>query len=244
LPHTQKVLQRVKKVADAARRIGQFEIARQLYEEVSASEDLFALFVLARSSNNLAVLASRSPLACPIEPAFGIGPIADQYETLPNLRLPRIRSPHVAQDFTLYAGDAAESSPVCHPSFDELNDFGIREYTLSATAADAQPAEVQQTKPPEIDNTDMTMAKIFEDEDEEPTVATVAFQFKPPEPGLGRRRGMTLAGRGAKKAFTLAALATPVDSVRPSPPNEAPTEAPVGTPPPQPDDEYTSSLFL
>jgi hypothetical protein len=47
----------LKKVADSARRLGQFEIARQLYEEVDVYEDLFSLFVVTRNANNLAVLA-------------------------------------------------------------------------------------------------------------------------------------------------------------------------------------------
>jgi hypothetical protein len=225
----------LKKVADAARWLGQFEVARQLYEEVGAHEDLFSLFALARSAHNLAVLASRSVLARPIEAAFGIGPKSGQYEPLPNLQLPRIRTPHVAEEFTLYVGDATESSPLFPPSFDELNDFGISEYSITGEEMDAtlpqyesstgpsvpptsqgQPEDGERpstssadadatpvSKPPEIDNTDMKMTKFFEDGLDEPKAPTVSFEFKKPEPGTTRRRGVTVAARRGKVPFSL-----------------------------------------
>jgi hypothetical protein len=245
------------KVAHAARRIGQFEISRHLYEEVGAFQDLFSLFVLTRNPHNLAVLASRSPLARPIEAGFGITPKTGQYEPLPNLQLPRIRSPHTGIDFVLFPGDPSEASPLYPPSFDELSDFGIREYSLAGVevdvgAASAPPPVYEPpaltdeppaaSRPPEIDNKDLVMTKYFDDEPDEPRLPTVAFEFKVPEPGT-RKRYQTVVNR-AKRPFTLVtAPIAPVPS-EPVPPTAAEADQEPPPAPPTDSSQYTSSLFL
>jgi hypothetical protein len=127
----------LKKVADAARLLGQFEHARQLYEELGEDEELFTLFVLSRHAHNLAILADRSGLARPIEAAFGVIAKAGNYEALPSLKLPATRSPHTMNEFMLYAGHPDDAAALYTPAFDELSNFGIREYTISDEETDS-----------------------------------------------------------------------------------------------------------
>ncbi|OHT15801.1 hypothetical protein TRFO_13810 [Tritrichomonas foetus] len=124
----------IKIIADAAAKVGQFGIAQQLYEEIGDDDSLFQLFMINRSSHNLRVLASRSPLRNAIQ-YFGIQPEPGEYEKLPNLQLPKIKEPFKGVEFILYAGDSSEGAPLFPPSFDELSDFGLREYPLTGEEA-------------------------------------------------------------------------------------------------------------
>jgi hypothetical protein len=217
----------LRKVADAARRIGQFEIARQLYDEINDYDSLFALFVTARHQRNLGVLSFRSPIGSAIQGFFGIAAHSAPYEALPNLQLPRISAPHTGLEFTLYAGDPSETTPLYPPVFDELSDFGIGEHPLpsdeaeqvaAAEAEQAHPADADQPpveieyrerpKEAEVSEADKPsgLANFFDDE-EEPKPKALQIEIKPvgnpAAGGLARRRGMTVTGKRANP-FSLA----------------------------------------
>ena len=135
----QKILKLKRKLADIAKRVGQFETARILYEEIGADEELLELFMVFRNIHNLSILASKSPLKPAIE-QFGIQASEsenDTYKPLQNIPLPSIKSPIQPLDFTLYSGDEADDlSPLYPPTFDEVADFGRREFPLSSEDAE------------------------------------------------------------------------------------------------------------
>lgn len=156
----------IKLIADAAYNIGQFTIAQQIYEELGDSESLFALFMSTQNVHNLKVLAMRSNLK-PSIAYFGINPPTQEeidngfnteYELPENLQLPKIKSPYTGNEFTLYAGDPSDDSPLWPPSFDEPSDFGLREFPLTGEEAEQ---EIQMQSNLDASNAaDMTMGDV------------------------------------------------------------------------------------
>ncbi|KAH0788965.1 hypothetical protein GPJ56_007100 [Histomonas meleagridis] len=256
--------------AEAARKLGQFGIAQQIYEEIGDDESLFELFMIARSTKNLEVLASRSVLAPSIE-YFGISPKDGEYEMLPNLPLPKIRQPYVGEEFTLYAGDPNESTPLYPPSFDELNDFGIREYPLTGEekmaeqqAAEAYDTENQQNDDEEVEykerptddvlekeDDDLELNKLFEDDEDEEPVKKLDFSIKIKTNAEGGRR--RLPPRGLNK-FKLTEEGGEAGAIPPRQPvrnrkkfniNGLPTtEETIAAQPPQPPVENPEHQFM
>ena len=190
----------LKAIAESARAIGQFAIAQQLYEELGDDESLFTLFILSQSRHNLGVLAAKSKLASSII-FFGINPIPNaEYEPLQNMQLPKIRSPLIGEEFTLFAGDPSEGSPIFPPSFDEPTDFGLREFPLTGEEAQQEmnfQAELEaaenagESKEPEEpieykerpqeethkSDDDLQLDKFFEDDDEEEPQKKMSFKI-------------------------------------------------------------------
>lgn len=197
----------LKETAEAARKLGQFGVAQKIYEELKDYESLFEIFMIARSLKNLEVLASKSNLLPSIE-YFGISPEEGEFEPLPNLELPKICQPYLGEEFTLYAGAPNEGTPLYPPSFDELSDFGLREYPLTGEekmleqqAAEAINTEnTESTEPPvEIeykerpkeeekkDDEDLQLNKLFDDDDEEP-VKKIDFSINIKPKATSRQR--------------------------------------------------------
>lgn len=141
------------KIADAAVKVGQFETARGIYEEIADYDALFEIFVVLNDTHNLAVLAARSYLTQCIERFFRILPSDDEYHPLNNLQLPRIRQIITGDEFTLYAGDPSEAAPILSPAFDELDDCCVNNYFLSSEEAEEAPdvpMELNQPEEPEV----------------------------------------------------------------------------------------------
>lgn len=199
----QRYLNNLKHIADAASKYGQFQIAQEIYQELNDYDSLFTLFMTARNIHNLKVLAIKSNLGPAIE-YFGIkAPTKEEiehgfkleYEPLNNLPIPTIKQPYYGQEFTLVTGEGADCVTLWPPSFDELGDFGLREYPLTGEEAEqeiqsdigltspvdvgmsndqeAVPAtNIQYKERPQEDehkeDEDLKLDKFFDDDDDEP----------------------------------------------------------------------------
>ena len=142
------------KIADTAINVGQFEIARGIYEEIGDFDSLFEIFVVLNDTHNLRVLAGKSYLAQCIDRFFRVQPIDDEYRPVANLQLPRIRQLITGDEFVLYAGDPSEAAPILSPAFDEIDDCSVNHYFLSGEEADeVAAAALDQMETPEVEET-------------------------------------------------------------------------------------------
>lgn len=131
-----------KLVADNAERCGQFEIARQIYEEIEDFDGLFIVFMVTRSIQNLQIMSKKYPLMNPALCLLGIqAQESNQSQAdlnfipLENIKLPKCKDLIKPQSFELAAGDESSeysNIPLHMPAFDEPGDFGLHFYKLNS----------------------------------------------------------------------------------------------------------------
>jgi hypothetical protein len=118
---------KLKSVARVARKFGQFRVAQQIYEEIGDDANLFALFVISKSTHNLAVLAGRSKLS-PVIARFYDSIIPDPngiYEALHDIPLPKPRPLLDPISCEIYPGDPSDVPPLCDSTYTEVNEFAV-----------------------------------------------------------------------------------------------------------------------
>ena len=170
----------LRSIAEKARQFGQFEIVRQIYEQLGENEKLLEIFVILRSIQNLKVLGTKPGME-PFIKILGFEPQAGEYEPLINLQLPRtkelIRS---SVNFFLFFGDPLDQKELFPSSFDEISNFGYAWKQLTGEEADAVASSTTQN----------LLEEKKPEEDEQPK--DIIFKEKPKEETP--KISLTLAG--------------------------------------------------
>lgn len=129
-------------VANNAEKCGQFEVARQIYEELEDYESLFIIFMVSRSLENLKIMGKKYPFMRPALSYFNIkidttNSSQEDLNFVPitNVKLPKCKDLIKPKTFELAAGDESSeysNIPLHMPAFDEPSDFGLHIYKLSS----------------------------------------------------------------------------------------------------------------